>query len=128
MTKVEKLSVVSEVTHVRLQCRQVTLQYLVDYPLGRKLQSHLEFFVSQLEYEYETGRESVLEMMATIFSTFPQALLVEYSGLFFVPLASRLASDESPRCRRLTSLAIKSLLDKVTFIRRDDVIFNCQCC
>lgn len=51
---------------------QVMLQYLLDYPLGKKLRNHLEFLVSQLEFEYESGRESAMEMMATIFSAFPQ--------------------------------------------------------
>ena len=51
----------------------------MDYPLGRKLQAHLEFFISQLEYEYESGRESVLEMLATIFSTFPQVKYIKTS-------------------------------------------------
>ena len=48
------------------------LQYLLDYPLGKKLQTHLEFYISQLNYEMEMGRESTLEMMATFFSSFPQ--------------------------------------------------------
>ena len=47
------------------------MQFLLDYPLGKKLQRHLEFYVAQLNYEYETGRESALEMLAMIFSAFP---------------------------------------------------------
>ena len=50
---------------------QVEMQFLLDYPLGKKLERHLEFYVAQLGYEYETGRESSLEMLAMIFSAFP---------------------------------------------------------
>ncbi len=52
------------------------MQFLVNYPLGRKLQRHLEFFITQLEYEHESGRESALEMLAKIFADFPQVRLM----------------------------------------------------
>ena len=47
------------------------MQFLLDYPLGKKLQRHLEFYVAQLSYEHETGRESALEMLAMVFAAFP---------------------------------------------------------
>lgn len=72
IVKVMKLSIQSESTNVRLQSRQAILQYLLDYPLNNKrLQKYLEFYIVQLNYEYEDGRESALEMLATIFSSFP---------------------------------------------------------
>ena len=97
------------------------LTFLLDYPLGAKLQSHLEFYLTQLDYEHETGRESALEMMATIFETFPQKLLLEYATFFFVPLASRLLNDESTKCRKLAALAVKSLLSKVRGCMREGI-------
>lgn len=113
MKKVQEMSITAESAHVQRECRQAMLQYLLDYPLGKKIQAHLQFYVSQLQYELETGRESALEMMAAFFSSFPQALLVEYSGLFFVPMAASLINDESVKCRKLISLAIKSLLGQL---------------
>ena len=40
-------------------------------------------------------------------------MLIDYAGFFFVPLTSRLVNDDSAGCRKLTALAIKSLLEKV---------------
>ena len=50
-----------------------------------------------------------------MFCFFPfQSMLIEYAGFFFVPLISRLVNDDSAACRKLTALAIKSLLAKVS--------------
>ena len=70
--KVMKLSIQADALSVRLQSRQTLLQYMLEYALPeRKLVKLLEFYVVQLSYEYESGRESALEMLATIFNTFP---------------------------------------------------------
>lgn len=71
MNKVAELSITSELPHVRLQCRQVFHQFLMDYPLGKKLDKHLAFYMSQLNYEMQPGRESALEMIFGLINSFP---------------------------------------------------------
>ncbi|XP_025097744.1 small subunit processome component 20 homolog [Pomacea canaliculata] len=110
---VETMVVTAEAEHLRLQCRQVVLQYLLDYPLGKRLTKHLNFFIAQLMYELEDGRLSTLEMIASIFSTFPQDTLQKHAGVFLVHLTVTMVKDESEKCRKLAALAIKSLLGKV---------------
>lgn len=103
LKKVAKLSVTGGNAMIRIHCRQVFvcqdtffcshvrfsvtagvlqiyLKYLLDYPLGKKLKNHLDFVVSQLPYEHEAGRESVLEMLAYIFQTFPQVKKSNHAG------------------------------------------------
>lgn len=104
LKKVAKLSVTGSNAMIRIHCRQVSvrqdvffcsrvrvsapavvlqiyLKYLLDYPLGKKLKDHLDFVVSQLPYEHEAGRESVLEMLAYIFQTFPQVRKSDRAGM-----------------------------------------------
>uniref|UniRef100_A0A1A8IIM6 UTP20, small subunit (SSU) processome component, homolog n=3 Tax=Nothobranchius kuhntae TaxID=321403 RepID=A0A1A8IIM6_NOTKU len=110
MRKVAKLSVTGSNSMIRTHCRQIYQKYLLDYPLGKKLQRHMDFVVAQLQYEHDTGRESVLEMLAFIFQTFPQKLLFKYSSLFFAPLALVVVKDNSAHCKKMAAMAIKTLL------------------
>lgn len=113
MSKVNNMAVQSEAKHVQEQCRQVCLQYLLDYPLGRKLKKSLQFWLTQLHYEHEGGRESVLHMLTSMCDAFPQTTIHEFSGMLFVPIASNLVNDESPKCRKMTDAVLKRLLNKI---------------
>ncbi|XP_043964664.1 small subunit processome component 20 homolog [Gambusia affinis] len=113
LKKVAKLSVTGSNNMIRTHCRHIYLKYLLDYPLGKKLKFHLDFVVAQLQYEQDTGRESVIELLASIFQMFPQKLLALYSSLFFPPLALIVVNDDSVRCKKMAAMAIKTLLGQL---------------
>lgn len=120
--KVMKLSIQADSANVRLQSRQTILQYMLEYSLSeRKLVKLIEFYIVQLDYDYENGRESALEMLATIFNSFPTAQLNQYAPLFYLPLGIQLHNDDSAKCKKLASLAIKSLLEKISIEQKDSL-------
>lgn len=49
MKKVQEMSITAESTHVQRECGQAMPQYLPEYPLGKKIQAHLQLYVSQLQ-------------------------------------------------------------------------------
>ncbi|KAG8313354.1 U3 snoRNP protein [Homalodisca vitripennis] len=71
MEKVAKISITADHDHVRLQARQVFHQYLMGYALGKKFEKHLTWYLQQLEYDLQPGRESALEMIKTLINTLP---------------------------------------------------------
>ena len=72
MKKVAEISVTSESDEKRTAIRPIMLTYLMEYPIGKKIDSLVKFFIAQLNYEEISGRESTILMMGLIFKHFPQ--------------------------------------------------------
>ncbi|CAN7946136.1 unnamed protein product, partial [Ixodes pacificus] len=113
MQKVATMSIVDERAHVRAQCREAYLQYVLDYPMKRRMKNVVGFFTAQLEYPLESGRLSALEMLHAYSAKFPQKTLQHYSGTLFVSVAARLVNDPSSSVRRVAAAAVRGLLEKL---------------
>lgn len=113
MEKVAMLSITSELEHVRLQSRSVFYSYLMEYPLGKHLEKHISFYLTQLSYEVQPGRLSALEMIHTIVTGFPLKTLISQVGIIFLMTGSQLVNDDDPTCRKLCAKCIKEMLVRI---------------
>ncbi|XP_017792054.1 PREDICTED: small subunit processome component 20 homolog [Habropoda laboriosa] len=113
MEKVAALSVTSELEHVRLQSRSVFYSYLMEYPLGKHVNKHVAFYLTQLSYEMQPGRLSALEMLHSIITGFPLKTLIAKSSLIFIMAGARLINDDDPTCRKLCAKCIKEMITRI---------------
>lgn len=114
MEKVAMLSITSELEHVKLQSRSVFYSYLMAYPLGKHLDKHIHFYLTQLSYEMQPGRLSALEMIHAIVTGFPLKTLIKRSEIIFILTGARLIDDDDPTCRKLCAKCIKEMLIRLS--------------
>lgn len=110
MERVSSIMVTSQSTHVQELCRGVLMQFLLDYPQGTgRLKSQMTFLARNLDYVFESGRVSVMEVLAAVFKKFSAELLAEYADLFFVALVAVVANDDSEKCRNMAGALLQQL-------------------
>jgi U3 small nucleolar RNA-associated protein 20 len=114
MDAIRELLVTSQTDQVRAQCRQIYLQFLLEYPQGdKRIKEQLSFLVGNLSYVHESGRESVMELMHAIITKFDTKTLAPHWEMFTLALVLVLVNDESNRCREMAASLIKVLLKRV---------------
>ncbi|XP_012286717.1 small subunit processome component 20 homolog [Orussus abietinus] len=118
MHKVAKLSVTSDLDHVRQQARSVFYTFLMEYPIGNQLVKHLSFFLTQLGFEVQQGRLSALEMIHNVVTGFPVEVLSEHSEVLFLMVGARLVNDDDPTCRKLCAKCLKEMLIRIPHNQR----------
>lgn len=109
MDQVAELLATSQTEQVRQHCRQIYLQFLTNYPHGHvRLRNQVVKLISNLNYEYESGRASVLETLQLAVNKFNEELFVEYSDMMFLTVSMVLANDESAKCKEMAGILLKS--------------------
>lgn len=115
--------VTNQSSNVREVCRAIYLQFLLDYPQGRgRLKESLAFLAKNLSYTFESGRLSVLELVAAILAKFATQLVQDSADLFFVGLVMVVANDDSTRCREMAAELVKVLFTRVEKETRDTLL------
>ena len=123
MGSVSSIMVTSQSTHVQELCRGVLMAFLLDYPQGKsRLKSQMTFLAQNLNYVFESGRVSVMELLNAVFTKFNEDLLAEYADLFFVALVAVIANDEVEKCRTMAGALLQTLVGKLDASRVEKLV------
>lgn len=113
MDVIAEFIVTNHVEPIRSQARSTFFMFLVDCPQEKgELKKRVSFILKNLEYVYETGRQSVMELLLQIIRSFGDELLMEFAEQIFLALVMRLINDESAKCREMAGELIKLLLQR----------------
>ena len=109
-----RVMVTNQTDQIRDLCRACLLQFMLTYPLGTKrLQKHINFIVTNLEYSFESGRLSVMEYMNSMVIRYPDSVINEYGQLMFLALVLRVINDPAVKCREMAAVLAGRLLGRV---------------
>jgi len=93
--------------------RGTYFQFLKEYPQKKnRWTKQLAFIVSNLKYDREGGRLSILEVIHLLLSKSSNDFVQEVSATCFVPLIFVLINDESEKCRAAAGEIVKEIFKK----------------
>lgn len=121
LMQVGRLAIQSESEVARAESKGIIVNYLMDYPLGKKVDGFTEFFISNLNYELQSGRESAITILHSIVKRFPPKYLNKKAALIFVACGSILINDESAECRQHVAECLETLLIRIDVNQRDEM-------
>ncbi|KAG8732650.1 U3 snoRNP protein, partial [Ceratobasidium sp. 414] len=116
MAKVSEMLVTNQSTRVQELSRSMLLQFLLDYPQGKgRLRTQLTNLARNLDYVFDSGRKSVMELLSAVFSKFTDAIVDEYAEMFFVALVLRIARRNGGHTYTTTSASGRRVSSKVVY-------------
>ncbi|CAI5441423.1 unnamed protein product [Caenorhabditis angaria] len=121
MDHLAETSIRSPLINIRAQCRETLLDYIGGASDSDKsVEKFVEFFLDQLDYEYETGRQSAAEMLCQLFRNLLSKSLENVHMLCVVKLGAAIMNDESPKVSAQIGIALRNLLSNVGTSQRNE--------
>lgn len=113
MKQIANIMITHQEPSTRDHCRELYFVFLTTYPQSRdRLNAEFQFLIQNLDYPFDSGRQSVLEMIHRLLTEVSDSLLKQTVTSFFVALTLVLYNDDSSVCREMASSIIKILLQK----------------
>ncbi|GBP37217.1 Small subunit processome component 20 homolog [Eumeta japonica] len=115
MEKIAKISILNESARTRNEARLIFITYLTHYTPGKRIDRHIQFFVSQLNYELQHGRESSLSFLMMIIKKMKNSQLSHHAGYLLVTLGATMLNDPAPECRASAADCLEVMLQKMDY-------------
>ncbi|CAG9786026.1 unnamed protein product [Diatraea saccharalis] len=119
MAKVARISIQSESAKSREEARLIYVMYVTNYPLGPDIQKSIDFFVSQLRYEMQHGRESSLKFLEMIINKCPVQQLASFSDYLLFAVGACMVNDSAPEIRAAAAGCIEAMLVRLPIVGRN---------
>ncbi|KAL5621438.1 hypothetical protein BROUX41_006338 [Berkeleyomyces rouxiae] len=104
------IMITNEDKDTRDLARGAFFQFLRDYPQKKaRWTKQLSFIVSNLQYEREGGRVSVMEIIHLLLQKSADDFVQEVAGTCFLPLVMVIANDDSEKCRLAAVELVKQI-------------------
>ncbi|XP_053608053.1 small subunit processome component 20 homolog [Plodia interpunctella] len=119
MEKVSKICILSESARSRDEARGIFVSYLTNYSPGKRMDKYIQFFVSQLNYELQHGRESSLKFLEMIINKLPVPNLSKHGDYLLLALGASMLNDSAPECRSAAAGCIEAMLKRLPLLERN---------
>ncbi|XP_050560675.1 small subunit processome component 20 homolog [Spodoptera frugiperda] len=123
MTKISRICILSESARSRDEARLIFVNYLTHYSPGKRLEKFIDFFVTQLNYELQHGRESSLKFIDMIINKLNAAQLSKHGSHLLLALGTCMINDSAPECRAAAAGCIEAMLKKFP-VKERNKLFN----
>ncbi|XP_012551247.2 small subunit processome component 20 homolog isoform X1 [Bombyx mori] len=119
MEKISKICILSVSAKSREEARVIFANYLTSYTPGRRLSKYVDFFVAQLNYELQHGRESSLKFLEMIIRKLPESQLAKFGDHLLLTLGACMVNDPAPECRAAAAACIEAMLNRLSQMERN---------
>ncbi|XP_028163642.1 small subunit processome component 20 homolog [Ostrinia furnacalis] len=119
MEKISKICILSESAKSREEARTIFVTYLTNYSPGKKMDKFIQFFVSQLNFELQHGRESSLKFLDMIINKFPVQQLSKHGDYLLLALGASMLNDSAPECRAAAAACLEAMLKRLPTLDRN---------
>ncbi|KAG4303986.1 hypothetical protein PORY_002639 [Pneumocystis oryctolagi] len=97
----------------RNMAREIYYQFLLNYPQGKnRLKKQMDFLIKNLEYEYVSGRQSIIETINLIVSNFENSIIEDFLEPFFIALMTVIVNDEDKQSRNMSGILLQKIFKR----------------